>query len=314
ANVFWDILPRLHLSAGVRFTQVENSFGNAAVFAEGVPLPTMVRIKGETDEVDPRVALSFDVTDTSMVYLQTSTGFRPGYGNNPLAVGTHNTAGGVVVVPDTVDNEYLTNYEFGYKGTLLGQRLSYALAAFYMDYQDLQIRGPAIVDAGFESFTYDRNQGEGSAKGAELELNALLTDAWSLQLGAGYVDTELKRPGTARSEIAGIRPWTVNVANVFEAPINATYDGLFRLDYKWQAQTFDSVLRTPESELPEFGIFNVTAGVSTERWSLVAYMDNITDEIYWVGTAGGTSLRGTRAIFIPRTFGLRFNFNFSSPR
>lgn len=315
-NVFWDMAPRWHLSAGARFSRVQSTYGNASVAVAGAPFPQMEMIAGTVERFDPRVAVSFDLTDHTMLYAQYATGFRPGYGNNPLLVGTRDTAGGTIAIPGTVDNEYATNYELGFKGTMFDGRASISAAVFHMDYKDLQVRGPRITDPVLSSFSYDMNAGSGRSRGFELELGAKLTRAFQIHAGVGYVDAELKdvagQPGTY--EAPGTRPWTANVGGQYEHALSSDYRGRFRFDYRWQEMAFQYLSNEdPATELPQFGVLNLSAGIATDRWDLLAYADNVTDENYWVGVAYG-GLRGTKVGFIPRTYGLRFTLNFMANR
>lgn len=313
ANLFWDITDRWHLSAGARYTDLKNAYGDAVSLVDGQYFEVVNLVRSKLNEFDPRIALSWDLNADTMLYGQFSTGFRPGYGNNPLAVGPHPTEQGVIDVPATVDNEYLKNYEVGLKGRL-GRRLSYSLAAFYMDYQDLQIRGPAILDPDYP-YDFDVNGGKGSARGIELETTARLSEHWTLDGGVGYVDTQIDGFGSVeRTKIPGIRPWTLNATATYERAINDEYRGQLRIGYKWQDSAFGSTSHEPVWEMPEFSVVDVSLGIATDRWSLTAYAENVTDEVYWVGITGGSDIRGTRAIFIPRTFGLRFGYSFKSTR
>ncbi|MBL8268312.1 TonB-dependent receptor domain-containing protein [Steroidobacter sp.] len=307
-NIFWDIAPRLHLSAGARFTELTSVFGNAAVFVEGAPVPAINKISGTLEQFDPRVALSFDLNDDMMLYAQYATGFRPGYGNNPIVVGPRQTLAGPAVVPGTVDSEYATNYEVGFKGMLFDGRLALTAALFYMDYDDLQVTGSQIVDPVLSFFSYDVNAGSGRSQGFELEATARVSDGWRLHSAVGYVDAELEgvQGNAGRFDSPGIRPWTANVSTSYERAINDEYTGNFRLGYNWQHRAYARIGTNRAYELPEFGVLNLSAGVSNGRWGLTAYMDNVTDEVYWIGYAG-TDLRGTKAVFVPRTFGLRLN-------
>jgi iron complex outermembrane receptor protein len=315
-NLFWDVAPRTHLSAGVRFSRVKSAYGNSSVSVAGAPFPEMELITGTVDRFDPRVAISFDLTDRTMLYAQYATGFRPGYGNNPILAGVRDTTGGTLTVPRTVDNEYASNYEVGFKGTMFDGRASLAAAFFHMDYEDLQVRGPDLTDPVLGQFSYDINAGSGQSRGFELEWAAKLTPAFQMNAGVGYVDAEVENiPGLAgRYEAPGTRPWMANLSGEYARDLTEAYRGRLRFDYRWQEQAYQYLAsEDPATELPQFGVLNLSTGVATSRWDLLAYVDNVTDENYWVGVAYG-GLRGTKVGFIPRTYGLRFTYNFMEDR
>lgn len=313
ANVFWDIMPRLHLSAGARYTELDSSAGYSISANGSAEFPTVAPYEDTLQSVDPRVALSFDIGGDAMIYAQYATGFRPGYANNPLVVGAQQTDRGPFDVPATVENEEMENYEVGIKATAWDRKLSFALSAFYMDYTNIQAFGGMLLDTGLADPYFDINVGSANAKGLELETVALAAEGWELRAGVGYVDTELDDGGSTQ-KIPGVRPWTSNLVSTYERPIVDGYTGQFRAEYTWQGRAFSQASETPASELPKFGVVNLSAGISTDRWNLVAYMENVTDEMYWISVTSGTSLRGSRAIFIPRTFGVRFNYTLRADR
>ncbi|MBL8267405.1 TonB-dependent receptor domain-containing protein, partial [Steroidobacter sp.] len=136
ANVFWDISPRLHLSAGVRYSRETSDAGGNFIYDETDPnlvLPALTpgdyAANPTLEEFSPRIAFNYDVSKASSVYVQYSTGYRAGYGNSPLSISAN--------APEAVDPESLRNYEIGFKGRLLDNRLSFSTAVFYMDYTDL---------------------------------------------------------------------------------------------------------------------------------------------------------------------------------
>jgi len=315
-NVFWDITDRLHLSAGVRYSNVRNGDGRSRVFNDTDTIPPVVQIKGKLEEVDPRVALNFDLTDDLMVYAQFATAFRPGYGNDPLAVGVHQTTSGEVNIPGVVDSEHVKNYELGFKGSFLDHRLQLSGAVFKMDYENMQIYGGTLLDPGLEFVMFDVNGGSGEIKGFELEGRLAAGAHWNFGGSVGYVDSKIKQlqgvePG---ADIPGIRPWTVTLGTGYEKQISAQFRGNARIDVKWQDGTNTEFVHEPISEMPEFTTVDLSAGIANDRWALSAYMENVLNETYWVGATGGLSLRGSRVIFVPRTFGIRLTVNFSSPR
>jgi outer membrane receptor protein involved in Fe transport len=315
-NVFWDITDRLHLSAGARYSHVKNGDGRSRVFNDTDTIPPVVQIKGELEEVDPRVALNLDLTDDLMVYTQFATAFRPGYGNDPLAVGVHQTTSGETNIPSVVDSERVENYEFGFKGSFFDHRVQLSGAVFQMEYKNMQIYGGTLLDPGLEFVMFDINGGSGEIKGFELEGRLAAGEGWNLGGTVGYVDSKIKQlqgvePGV---DIPGIRPWTATLSAGYEAQTTAEFRGNARVDLKWQAGTNTEFSPEPISEMPEFTTVDLSAGVANDRWALTAYMENALNETYWVGATGGLSVRGSRVIFVPRTFGIRLTVNFSSPR
>jgi iron complex outermembrane receptor protein len=315
-NIFWDIGDRWHLSAGARYSRTESASMVAFDAADSSnERPTAPFVTAELSEFNPRVAVNFDLSANSTMYVQYATGFRAGYANNPLATGVQDVFPiGIIDVPADVTAEQVKNYEVGFKGRFLDGRLAVTAAAFQMDYSDLQIFGGTItLDEGY--VYADLNAGEAYTRGFEIEAAGRPTEHLELRANVGYVETQLEEflgeeiEGDA--SIADVRPWLANASAIYDWDMQDGLRGHARLDYNWQAKTEPRFAEALDSVfLPEFSVVNLSAGVERDRWSVVAYMDNVLDEIYWLGDTGGPTRRGIEAYFIPRTFGLRFSVHF----
>lgn len=323
ANAFVDITPRLHLSAGVRYSRESSDVGQVSIYDPTDPnlsLPALTpddyRANPTLEEFSPRVALNYDITDTATVYAQFATGYRAGYGNTPLAVEAN--------APETVDPENLKNYEVGFKGRLFDNRLFITGALFYMDYKDLQIEAPIPAALNPFPFTvfYDTNAGKAHTMGFELEAQAQITNEFRLETTVGYTDAviddltlvdaiTLVETDYSDLDIPNVRPWTATVTGVYERQIGdvlATFRALYR--YQDGAQ-WQQILPDPNYYLPSFQTLDLSAGVSKGPWDMTVYFENVLDEKYF--TSVGWICCGYRGRLVhtpPRMFGVRLNYAF----
>jgi iron complex outermembrane recepter protein len=191
AHVDWNVTPEFVLTAGIRYSEEEKEFEHCGVgfgdpvtrtcqldFGEG-PVSTLLVADEKWTDVSPKLGVSYFFAEDMMAYATWARGFRSGgfngRGNTPFSIGPF-------------DEENADNYEIGVKMDLWDRRLRLNLAAFLMDYQDLQratIR-PAPGGAGQETVT--DNVGSAENRGVELELTALLTDSFSVNLTLGWLD------------------------------------------------------------------------------------------------------------------------------
>ena len=89
---------------------------------------------------------------------------------------------------DVVEPENLTSYEVGYKGTLWNNRINLRMAAYYYDYEDLQVIKQDVVEGiGLNTFV---NADSATAMGFEFEGQALVTDDLLLSGTWSYNDSE----------------------------------------------------------------------------------------------------------------------------
>jgi iron complex outermembrane recepter protein len=317
-NLFWDFAERWHLSAGLRASSVKTTFGSTTRTVANAVMAPIVTRDAKLTEVTPRIALNFDLTPDVTAYVQYATGYRPGYGNNSEFAGRHETTLGVIDVPAVVDAERARNYEIGMKGTLFDHRVAFSSAVFYMDYSNLQAFGGNVLDnPSGEVFGFDLNAGSARTRGFELEASARPLTGLELRTAVGYVDSKVKSllvSGTTLRDVdvPVVRPWTSTFTVSYEHALTERLRGHIRGDYLYQTRTFSNFDKDPATELPEFGRADFSLGVAGERWTATAYIQNAFDEIYWVGIAGNTGLHGSRANFIPRTWGVRFTVDFGA--
>src|SRR5690606_33214821 len=84
--------------------------------------------------------------------------------------------------------EYATTYEVGFKSSLLDRRVTMNVAAFYTDYEDLQVQS-RVFDATTNLYLYEFNNAATSTiQGIEVEGLVQITDGFSLRGGFGYTD------------------------------------------------------------------------------------------------------------------------------
>ncbi|GGY49285.1 TonB-dependent receptor [Bacterioplanes sanyensis] len=108
-------------------------------------------------------------------------------------------AGGVNTDPDisednrTFNTEINFTTELGLKSSLLNDRLTTRVAAFYIQRRDQQVKSSYAIQNEDNSLTFQdylANAAEGRNQGVELEANWRAHEQLDLALSAGYLDTE----------------------------------------------------------------------------------------------------------------------------
>jgi outer membrane receptor protein involved in Fe transport len=211
AEGHWEFLPSLTLTAGIRYfwtrstnigwngiaSKARNS-SSAWFFptnSVGCPVPfpderlacvssnplaadkvNRYKEDGETH----KVALNWQIDPTKMMYVNYSTGFRPGGSNSPVSI-----RGTAVAAPSYV-SETLTNYEIGLK-TTWANIFRFNAAAFYEKWKDIQY-GVQVVGAAGGGFT--GNAGDARVYGVEFDGDLKLGKVTISTAGA-YTDAAL---------------------------------------------------------------------------------------------------------------------------
>lgn len=173
----------------------------------------------KTTSFQPRLAINHAISDNVSVYGQYSTGNNPAGVNvnftNPEAIesiaiaNTGNAFGPAVITYDAesyleFDEEKLTNFEVGLKGTLADRKVELAAALYYMEWEDMVQPYNLNWDGDWNDngmggtlyappFTMSRtfiNLGSADFLGVEGEVNWRATDNFSIRTTFAWQDAE----------------------------------------------------------------------------------------------------------------------------
>jgi iron complex outermembrane receptor protein len=125
----WDIVERLELAGGLRYTdekRVESPFAAATGVATVVPTPEL-----HTRRPSPEVTLTYRPTDDLTMFAAWKRGFKSG----SFSVATPAVAG----VDNSFSDEKVNGGELGLKSRLLDRQLAVNVAGYYYDYNGLQV-------------------------------------------------------------------------------------------------------------------------------------------------------------------------------
>ncbi len=227
ADITYDISDRLQVYAGLRYTSDEKTaniynmltgplnnvgFGcsvnrdcpseifSVSTYRVDRPVPGLLFDTTDPDshpvpegslnetytDVSPRIGLNFDLNDDIMIY----GGFSQGFKSGGFDMRANEAVRGVAVV-EGFDPEEVDSYELGLKGEFL-DRIRLNAAAFYTDYTNLQAVNP-VVQGQTSPVNAVENVGEASLQGLELEATVALTEAFSLLVTAGFIDTSIDK-------------------------------------------------------------------------------------------------------------------------
>ncbi len=310
----FDFTDQLSLSLGGRYTWDEREAkilrqnylgGGSPVFGgAGVPFGapgTNFTGNRSFKKFTPRASLSFKPTPDHNIYASFSQGFKGG-GFDPRGVGVNapdlngngiredsEIAAFLSFRPESVDS-----YEIGYKASLFDRRLSLALAAFRMDYSDVQIPGSSgCVVNGLPTFCgVITNAGKARFQGVELEATARVTDGLTLSGALGYIDAEYKEYIT---QIAGRGP--VDVADFREVQNTPKVTATGTIAYttalgsgdlglsstlSYRSKTYQFEIPNPFLDQDGYALLDASIVYTAEggRWSLGLHGKNLTDKEY----------------------------------
>jgi len=148
-----------------------------------------IKSDGFTDKLDDtmvggKLVLSYHYNKDSLWYGSINRGYK---------AGGVNTDGTLPSELRSFDPEYLTNYELGYKVSLLDNDTYLRAALFYMDRTDMQVKSSNIIlndDHSAEFTEYLGNAATGKNYGLEVEAAWQVNDTINLYGSLGLLKTE----------------------------------------------------------------------------------------------------------------------------
>ena len=303
----YDFSKQWQLDAAVRYDQDTrfNTTDTPQAFLAGVdPNAVTGEKRSQTwDAVQPKGTLRFKPTDDLTLYGGWSRGFRSG-GFNQTGVGTaaRNSVPPVLGVNDEFNAEIADTWEVGVKGQFLDRRLNAGLSVFHTKstngYFFVFLASNSTQNLGNLNATY---------KGAELELSAKPTDRLDVYLNVGYTDSEIT--GMADRTVIGnqaplVSKDTINAGIQYHQPLFGAVNGLIRVDYQNIGRTWWDPYNVTSRD--PVNLLDLRAGLEADKWSLMAWSKNLTNEKYNTEFSPGGFL--WRAL--PRRYGVDFTYRF----
>lgn len=256
-------------------------------------------------EVTWDVTPEYRISDNLRTYFRVAKGFRSGgFITSPTnQVGT-----------GTFDPEFITSYELGFKSEWLDGRLTANAAAFYYDYDDIQINIYKWDPAVQQGVSRMQNAANALVKGAEFDLQALLGDALRVHASVGLLDSEYKDyhddAGHDYSGASFARAPRATAVLGADYTIDSANGGQFILAGDLNTRSHFHFNATdshnPAQQSAGYTLVNarVTYRFPDQKVELSAYVDNLTDKDYWQATSPvGPDIVGY-ALGAPRTFGV----------
>jgi iron complex outermembrane receptor protein len=329
----YDLTDQWSAILGARYTSEEQDFhmvardllGNTPLFLglSDVPIPgfTVFEFTPETagklteaslDDFNFRAELDWRPTDTTLVYGSIAQGTKaPGFN---FAIDGTGILGSSQIEQIPFDEEVLTSYELGLKSDVFGGKAIFNGAVFYYDYEDFQA-------FSFDQLTNVVTNKDAEVKGVEAELITRPIDGLDIRLGATWLDTEVKDIVAASfftgEEVVRDREMVsapdMEVTGMIRYSWNAGPGRIaLQSDFRYVGDQFFDINNNPITAEDSYLVANASVGyeMADDRYSIVAWVKNFTDEEYRTYAIPVTSLGFTQnMIGQPRWYGVTFRAN-----
>ena len=181
-----DLTDALTLRGGLRYTDDEKTFTAERVTGPFGPPIAPITVRPSDDDVSWDLSAVYAVSDATNVYTRVAKGFRaPSVQGRLMFADATLPADELVTVADT---ETVLSVEAGIKTQLWDNRLRLGFALYHYTVDDQQLTAVG-GDANVARLV---NADKSVGQGAELDLEAWLTDGLLVTLGASYNDTEIQ--------------------------------------------------------------------------------------------------------------------------
>jgi iron complex outermembrane receptor protein len=279
----WHITDTVGLTVGARYTvdnKDYNTTAEAVRIGGGIPRATILvpyptqYMSEDWSKMTPKVSFEWQAADDVFLYMSANNGFKGGgWQGKPASAASANVS---------FNPEYAWSYEIGAKTEWLENRLRANVAAFMVDYKDLQVRS---VNADCVCIVVS-NAGDAEIKGLEMELQAVLTENFDLWFNGSYLDTEyLNYVDSLGIVFSGntmqrVPEFSYSVGGEWTIPQLGPWDLSIRADYRWQDEIFWSVENTNYED--DFGLVGGRISYSSPdgRYIVSLWGKNLSDEIY----------------------------------
>ena len=270
----------------------------------------------EFDAVQPKVSLTYDLSDSTTLFGSWGVGFKTGGFNNlggteTISLFLVNPDGLPVAPPEVYEEETSSSFEVGFRSTLFNGNLQLNAAAYHTEVDDMQFFefyvGPFGLLRTVEGID------EVTIQGFEIGGSWQMTDGLRLDAGYSTIDGEIDamtvRPYVAGNEVPNAPEFTANLALTWDQDFG-NLNLLARIEYAYQGDVFYHVVQGGDLDVPKsydfeglpyevpavlfgglgtsfsktkvdaYGITNLRVGIGSDRWRITAFALNLFDEEY----------------------------------
>jgi len=285
---------RLTLLVGGRWYDVDRELSYAVERPDGRLNQSLPDRKATDDGFIPKYGLELQITDDIMMYGIYSEGYRVGGTNRGRGLDK-----GGPTLPVVYESDMLENMEFGLKSTFADGRVIFNAVYYDMQWKDMQLE---VTDPSFNLGIPFQivvgNVGDGTVKGFDMELKALLSD--NLEVGFNLTDIqdayveapefydEPRAPGgqiasglEARSELPLFADQSYSMYLEYSGINLFGGTGAFRLQHNHVGTSLNQLTDGASSARLSQGDYDVTDAIFTyemDQWQARLFVNNLSDE------------------------------------
>jgi len=279
--------------------------------------------KGKESGPSYKLSLSWSPSENTTTYASFSTGFRTPVVNARAGQGSALDPNDLII-PDGADSDDLTQYEVGVKGNWLDNKLTAHIAAYYIDWSDIQVQANRVSD----TVQFATNIGGASSKGVELELTGNPAKGLLLGMNLSYNKSKVNDLTPQEAAISGavlgaqlaFPEWQGNAWLKYDFNAFGGRDGFFSANVQYVdgypnefpfAPGQPGVPIATYDETEAYTQVNLTLGTKlSENWTITSYVENLFNGDAFVYVHPEAFIDGRYGIQRPRTAGIRVQYDY----
>jgi iron complex outermembrane receptor protein len=248
----------------------------------------------------PKFSLEYSPKENIFSYFTVARGYKSGGYNGQS---TNRSA-----ARSPFEEEKVTNYEIGLKTDFFDSQVRLNVAAYYMDYEDLQV---FVTSAETTAGLFVEN-GDADISGFEAEFYYSPAEPLNVTATYAYLKAELGNNNIVNADEGNTLTRSPENSASFSVqytiPLREIGDVLLRADYVYQDKIY-FLLNNPElSSQDDYSLLNLRLALQArDNWELALWAKNVTDEEYWVHAIDpsyGSDLAASGIQGNPRTYGV----------
>jgi len=335
ADLTYHLTGKLSVTGGIRygryggtvdtFTGTNTAYFTRALFGIPgplaiIPVPASTTKYPSAEKASWKASVTYEPSHNMTEYVTVSTGYRtPVYNSRAGTTSVVNPKD--LVIPRGAGSDGLTNYEIGLKGHWLDSKLTANLAAYYIDWRNIQVQANRQSD----SVQFATNVGRAASKGLEAEVTVTPVRDLVLGLNGSWNDAKVTELSTQEAIISG----AVKDARLASPHLQGSLFGSYNYHFTSAISGFSSFQIEHVGSFPDgfpntpgtagvknplygqtdsYTYVNLQTGVGFGKTTATFYVENLgnSDAVVYIHPEAFVDSR--YAVLRPRTFGVRFGY------
>jgi outer membrane receptor protein involved in Fe transport len=294
-------VPTVRFTAGLRYLYAHSTFSREAGAYWNYDYVYDHPPASHAYATTPKFAFGWDATADDTVYSTISKGFRLGNVNRPVQVNSCVLSGlqggvpsssctgnlnsyGFSSFPNSYRPDSLWNYEIGDKARLFNNHLSIDVAAFYIDWKNIQqtLQLP-------QGWSFIANTGEARIYGVEWEFKGTALPGLTLSTSGSFNRAVILSTGLVLNQatgepyqnvpVEGVPVWNAKIAADYVRPLSDDVNGFVRIDTTATGNSHGTfVPGAPDYDRPIYSLTTMSAGVDLGKdYTVSLFVKNLFD-------------------------------------